>query len=428
MSLYSNNVYFKNPLTVSRWVLIGFLFISGLSFFATNTPRHGNFVFFNYTLGLPLLLLLLFSSMRKGITRHLFWSKFRDYLSPHLSLLFIIFILTIFLSSITVINIEGFFTKAFTYIKIFFFRVVPHLDNPFSDYHMRYNDILWILKKYKTCLFLASTLFIGNAYLLYQKKDFKILYTCLAIFIFLILNITIASRATGQDTIWNHAFFFAFIFGSLRLFLEKTSSFTLKKIVGLLVLLSCVNMFSNTPFSFTGNNYRFDYNYNAFFNSVFEDNKTSLYRKIMTKSYPDIKRKSYIKRRLLRPFHYALSLNSLSKGKFSILDVSLPYEGAFWIRNQNKGKLLVKGCPETICDKFSFIVSSNEYLQHVNLTPKPDTKIYAIRAAKTPSTNCQKFLSKGNNMFFYQVNCYRKYKIDKFHRGFIIVENTTTDV
>ena len=413
----------KNPsLVLNRWnfAFIILLSILSLSFEIDAMVRHKYFKL-NYV-GLFLLFLLVFCSIKKIKTQNNLLNYFYSSLSIHLPLCTTIFISTVFLSSTTMNSINGLFVQFFIYIKIIFFRFY---DEIFTKWLLDHVNPMRNLKIYWPYLILVGILFIGNTYNFYCKKRVKEFMCYILISLLLIFNILIGTRSSAGDSIWNHVFIFIFIFSSLRIFLDSTSSLILKRSMNLLVLLISIFLTSKYLPSFLKRPLYTYHDYDRFFQEVYTKKRTSIYRKTMNEAYPNSNKRLFLKRRLLRPFRYSLSLYSLfPKEKFSILDVSIPYKGSFLVRDQNEKKLLVQGCPQSICDGYSFVVSSKKRKGSVSITIKKDTKIYAIRSKKTKNTKCQKLKSKGENVFFYDIKCYNSYKIDSFHKGFIVVENT----
>ena len=413
-----------------HWALFLFLIFSVIGLLIDIEAITASYISYLNHISIPFLLSFILH-FRKN-KNHKFLNYIQDNLSPYFMALFISFFLAILISSTIVEGTNGFITQLATYFKLIFMSFYEKFL--IKDYAEKTNGFLSTLNGYKlylVCLFLVG---FPNFYYLYKYRNLKNIIFYGIVIILLILNITIISRGF-QDRIWNQLFFTILILASLRVFLTSPFHKLLKLVINLLVFLVSVVMFNKNILSSQATGYSHYQDYDSFFTRRHyrKIKRSESYDTIMLQAYGYSEKKKKLKRKLIRPFRYAFSLKSYfpqslafgrGKKKLSIRDVSIPYNGEFLIWGEDNKKILQKGCPLSICDDNSFVVSLQKIKnERIKIVPKRDTDIYIVRDSNSKDVKCHKFISKKNNIFFYKLQC-NNYKIDKGSKAFVVSENT----
>ena len=417
-----------------RWLLLFYLSLLVAVFFfieidsETFVKRYS----LNKTAGIPMLLSMIFLCFPKNPTRHRFWGYMRHYLAPLVSMAFISLICAMLIVSTTATDLGGFIHQFLSYFKLIFSRV-----SIFEGYHYKFiysqYNLLWNWNTYYPYLIASLALVITNVFYSCRCCNFKSAMGILVIFMLLLLNVIIGTRSSLQDTIWNQLFFSAFILASLCFFLVSLGTQKLAKAASLLVFSTSVFVFYKNLFVF-GMPYSHYYDYDRYFEPAhYGIERSSPYGKTMSLRYSDAEKKRFLKGRLLRPFHYALSLqwhfpksrySPWKQGEFSIFDVSIPHKGSFWVREPDGGKAFLDAkCPRSVCDGNSYAVSSTKRQGTISINKKRDSKVYAVSTLKVGNDKCRKFITETEGVFFYETLC-SGYGLDDGHRAFIVSENS----
>ena len=385
--------------------------------------------FFNLSLGLPLFLIFVLRLFFQVLKSKESVSKNWDIhlMAHHASMTFIAICLCIIIVSSITLNFKEFLYYTTAQFKIIFLNI----ENESVIKHFTKNiKPLKSLKGYWPYLFLGFLLGVNNIYNLIRYKNFKLSCLYILVSLLLLFNITITTRIIIKDQIWNELFIASFIMGSFHLTLKYTLSKKKKLIISFFLLIGSIFIFHRNVFS-TPYRYPYLYDFDNFLKAtrlieLIKPHDRVKFVQYLKQPYPNIEKKYYLKRKLLRPFQYSLSLKSIfPNDNFTIIDISIPYKNSFLLRNINGKKSKRTNCPSIICNESSYVISSKKWQNVIQIFQQKDTKIYAVRDKKISDYKCNRFFKKSGKNFYYKIEPHcQLYKIDTYHRAFIILENS----